>query len=131
LILLDTHVLAWLVADPERLSRQAVSAIRRARTSDGLAISGITVWELALLFARGILRTQTTAESAVQNLLARSGVVVMPISPEIAAIAAQFSDDYPKDPADRLIGATAMAEGMALVTRDEQIRRYDRLKTIW
>jgi PIN domain nuclease of toxin-antitoxin system len=131
MILLDTHALAWLVAEPQRLSRQAASAIRRARISDGLAISSITVWELALLFARGILRSQSTVESAVQNLLSRSGVVIMPITAEVAAIAAQFSDDYPKDPADRLIGATAMAEGMALVTRDERIRKHHRLRTIW
>jgi PIN domain nuclease of toxin-antitoxin system len=131
LILIDTHVLAWVVAEPERLSRPATSAIRRARISDGLAISSITVWELALLFARGVLRTQTTVESAVQNLLTRSGVVIMPITAEVAAIATQFSDDYPKDPADRLIGATALAEGMALVTKDERMQQHHRLKTIW
>jgi PIN domain nuclease of toxin-antitoxin system len=96
-----------------------------------LAISSITVWELALLFSQGVLRSQSTVQSAVQNLLTRSGVVIMPITAEVAAIAAQFSDGYPKDPADRLIGATAMAEGMALVTRDERIRENHRVKTIW
>jgi PIN domain nuclease of toxin-antitoxin system len=131
MVLLDTHVLAWLVAEPERLSRPAASAIRRARASDGLAIADITVWELGFLFARGILRAHSTVETAVQNLLTRSGVVVKPITAEIAAIAAQFPDDYPKDPADRLIGATAMAEGLALVTRDDRIRGSARLKTIW
>jgi len=124
-------VLAWLVAEPERLSRPATAAIRRARVSDGLAIASITVWELALLFARGILRGPSTVETAVENLLTRSGVVIMPITAAVAAIAAEFPDDYPKDPADRLIGATAMAEGMTLVTRDERIRDYHRLKTIW
>jgi len=70
-------------------------------------------------------------EAATQNILTRSGVVILPITAEIAAIAVQFSDDYPKDPADRLIGATAMAEGLALVTRDEHIQKHQRLKTIW
>ena len=131
MILLDTPVLAWLVAQPERLSRPAASAIRRARASDGLAIADITVWELAFLFARGVLRSHGTVENTVQNLVNRSGVSVKPITAEIAALATQFSDDYPKDPVDRLIGATARAEGIALVTRDEGIRSSPLLKTIW
>jgi PIN domain nuclease of toxin-antitoxin system len=130
-ILLDTHVLAWLVAQPERLSRPAASAIRRARTSDGLAIADITVWELAFLFARGVLRSHGTVENAVWNLVTRSGVNVKPITAEIAALATQFPDDYPKDPVDRLVGATARSEGIPLVTRDERIRSSPLLKTIW
>src|SRR5258706_64570 len=59
------------------------------------------------------------------------GVTIRPITPEIAALAAQFPEDYPKDPADRLIGATARVEGMTLVTRDERIRRSPLLKTVW
>jgi PIN domain nuclease of toxin-antitoxin system len=131
LILLDTHVLAWLVVQPDRLSRTAASAIRRARASDGLAIADITVWELAFLFARGALRAHGTVENIVQNFLIRSGVNVKPITAEIAALATQFPDDYPRDPIDRLIGATARAEGIALVTRDERIHSSPLLKTIW
>jgi PIN domain nuclease of toxin-antitoxin system len=56
---------------------------------------------------------------------------VRPITPEIAALAAQFPDSYPGDPGDRLIGATARAEGLTLVTRDENIRRSPLLKTVW
>jgi PIN domain nuclease of toxin-antitoxin system len=131
LILLDTHVLAWLVSQPERLSRPAASAIRRARANDGLSIADVTVWELALLFARGKLRSLGTVENTIRNLLIRSAVQVKPITPEIAALATQFPNDYPHDPVDRLIGATARAEGLALVTRDESIRRCPLLKTIW
>lgn len=131
MILLDTHVLAWLVAEPERLSRRAAAAIRRARASDGLAIADITIWELALLFSRGALRALGTVESAVQSVLTESGVQVRPITAEIAALATQFPEDCPKDPVDRLIGATARAEGLALVTRDERIRSSPLITTIW
>jgi PIN domain nuclease of toxin-antitoxin system len=58
-------------------------------------------------------------------------MTVIPITPEIAALATQFPEDYPHDPVDRLIGATARAEGMALVTRDERIRRSPLLRTVW
>ena len=56
---------------------------------------------------------------------------IKPITPEVAALAWQFPDDFSRDPADRLIAATARAEGMALVTRDERIRRCALVKTIW
>jgi len=59
------------------------------------------------------------------------GVSVKPLTAEIAAAAAQFPEDFARDPADRLIAATASIEGLPLVTRDEQIRRSPLLKTIW
>jgi len=131
LILLDTHVLVWLVLSPERLSRSAASAIRRARNSDGIAIADISLLELAMLFARGTVRTHGTLDQAVRTVVTESGANVRWITPEICALAFQFPADYPRDPADRLIGATARAEGLALVTKDEQIRACPVIRTIW
>src|SRR5256884_4686504 len=125
------HACSCLVAQPEKLSRHAASAIRRARANDGLAISDITLWELAFLFSRGILRSHGTVENTIQTFLTRTGVNVRPITAEVAALATQFPESYPRDPVDRLIGATARAEGLALVTRDEMIRNSPLLKTIW
>ncbi|HEX6505061.1 MAG TPA: type II toxin-antitoxin system VapC family toxin [Terriglobales bacterium] len=130
-ILLDTQVLVWVVSDPERLSRPAASAIRRARVSDGMAVSAITLWELAMLFARGKLERYESIEASVSLILHKSAVVVKPISVAVATLAAQFPPDYPRDPADRLIGATARAEGIPLLTRDERIRSSPLLNTIW
>jgi len=128
-ILLDTHVVFWAVDDSKLLSRAAAATIRRAHRSEGVAVSAITVWELALLFSRGKIRGYGTVEASVRLLL--EGVSVRPITPEIATLATQFPDDYPHDPVDRLIGATARAEGMTLVTRDERIRSSPLLKTVW
>lgn len=119
------------MGQPEKLSKAAASAIRRARSSDGLSIADITIWELALLLSRGVLQSGGTVENTLRNLLGRSGVSIKPITPEIAALATQFPIDYPGDPIDRLIGATARAEGLALVTRNEGIRKSPLLKTIW
>lgn len=130
-ILLDTHALVWMLAQPRRLSRGAVTAIRAARAADGLAIGAITLWELAVLFARGHLRAYGTVDASIRLVVDSSGVTVKPITPAIAALATEFPEDYPRDPADRLIGATARAEGIALVTRDKHIRASPLLKTIW
>jgi len=127
-ILLDTHVVFWAGGQSHQLSKDAASAIRRARRSDGVAASAISIWELALLFSRGKIQGSGTIERSIWELL--QGVTVLPITPEIAALATQFPDDYPHDPVDRMIGATARAEGMTLVTRDERIRRSRLIRTV-
>lgn len=129
MILLDTHVVAWAADDPKRLSRDAVSEIRRARRGGGLAVSAMTLWELALLVARGRVQVYGSVETSVRALI--EDMTVIPITPEIAALATQFPEDYPYDPVDRLIGATARAEGITLVTRDERIRRSPLIRTVW
>jgi PIN domain nuclease of toxin-antitoxin system len=131
LILLDTHVLVWTVVEPDRLSRAAASAIRRGRMTGGLGIAAITLWEIAVLFSRGYLRAPGTLEDSIQLMLDSSGVSVRPLTPTVAALATQFPEDYPRDPADRLIGATAREESLALITRDERMRESKLLKTIW
>jgi PIN domain nuclease of toxin-antitoxin system len=98
---------------------------------DGVGIAAISLWELAVLFARGQLRGYGTTEASIQRMVEESGVIVIPITTPIAALATQFPDDYPRDPADRLIGATARAEALTLVTRDEKIRGSKLLETIW
>jgi len=117
------------VADSKRLSKPAAAAIRTAQEKGGLAVSAITLWELASLMARGRIQAYGTVDASVRLLI--EGVAVRPITPEIAALATQFPNDYSPDPADQLIGATARAEGMSLVTKDENIRRSPLLRTIW
>jgi len=86
---------------------------------------------MASLFARGRIQTYGTIEAWLRQVLETVVVVVKPITQEIAILAAQFPESYPRDPADRLIGATARAEGLALITQDERIRSSSLLKTIW
>jgi PIN domain nuclease of toxin-antitoxin system len=131
LILLDIHVMAWLATEPDRLSRPAASAIRRARASNGLALADVTLWELAWLCSRGILRAHGTVENTLNYMVTGAGITLRPITSEIAALATQFPAEYPKDPVDRIIDATARGEGMALITHDERIRNCPLLKTIW
>ena len=134
MIFLDTHVLIWMASDPKRLSKKAREAIRHerkkeARGKTGVAIAAITLWELAWLAENGRIQVTGSVESFVRETASR--VMVEPITPEIAAFAVQLPSDFPKDPADRLIAATAMVEGAPLVTADERIRHAKVLQTIW
>ena len=129
MIVLDTHVLVWAAMDSERLSRVAANAIEAHRRADGLVIADITLWELAMLISKGRIQAFGTVDVSVK-LIAKDAIV-RPVTAEIASIAAQFPREFPQDPADRLIAATARAEGLALVTRDEKLRASQHIQTIW
>ena len=129
MILLDTHIVIWLAFEPDKLSKRAKEVIRAARIQGGLAIAGITLPELAWLAEKGRVETTLSVESFVR--LSAAKMTVLPITPEIAARAVSFPDSYPKDPQDRLIGATALVEGIQLVTHDRQIRKSGMIPIVW
>ncbi|MBV8708037.1 MAG: type II toxin-antitoxin system VapC family toxin [Acidobacteriaceae bacterium] len=130
MILLDTHIVIWLLADPSRLSQVAVHAIQIARTSgNGLAISSLTLFEIAQLISRSRIQVDVPLELFIQDVEAR--FVVKPVTSRTVILSAQLSATYPRDPIDRLIGATALAEGMPLVTADQKIRNAPDVQTIW
>jgi PIN domain nuclease of toxin-antitoxin system len=129
MILLDTHVLIWLANEPNKLSARANETIQAGREEGGLAISAITLWELAWLATHGRISFTGTIDALVDELTSRTAI--RPITPEIAVLANQLPATYSSDPCDRLIGGTALAEGIALITKDRTIRRFKQIKTIW
>ena len=129
MILLDTHVLVWLALQPNKLSKDAKEAIRAARLHSRLAVAAITLWELAWLAENGRIVSTMSIESFVRQCVSK--VIVLPTTPEIAARAVSFPESYPKDPQDRLIGATALVEGAGLVTHDRGIAKSGLVPVIW
>jgi PIN domain nuclease of toxin-antitoxin system len=129
-ILLDTHVVVWLAFEQNRISAKARAAIDDARrNADGLAISDITLLELATLVRKGRIHLSISLESFLQEV--ESMFVVLPITGRACARAMGLPAKYPKDPADRVIGATALVEGLALLTADRAIARSKTIQTIW
>jgi PIN domain nuclease of toxin-antitoxin system len=129
-ILIDTHVVVWLAFEPAQLSKNARAAIDDARENgDGLAISDITLLELTTLSSKKRIRLEISLESFLREVEAR--FIVLPITSRTCVRALGLPQAYPKDPADRIIGATALVEGMSLLTADREIRRSRALHTIW
>lgn len=129
MILLDTHVLVWLQQDPRKLTRPAAAVIRRAQASSVVAISAITIVELATLLNRGRLRTTDTPQNTIRGFL--EDVEVLPLTEAIAIEAGYLPLEILPDPMDRMIAATAQSHGLPLVTADERMINCAWLRTIW
>lgn len=119
-VLLDTHALIWWTSDPDRLSAAAGMAIERA---DEVGVAAITWWELAWLVGRNRLTPQIPVHAWIADL-ARE-VRTLPLTPAIALGAAAIPPPFPRDPADRLIYATAVEHGWRLVTKDRRFHEHD------
>jgi PIN domain nuclease of toxin-antitoxin system len=129
-ILLDTHVVIWLALEPGRISKRARAAIQETRQrGEGLAVSDITLLEIATIENKGRIKLNASLEAFLAEIEAR--FIVLPIAGRICVSALALPAAYPRDPADRVIGATALVEGFPLITADDGIRRSKTLKTIW
>jgi PIN domain nuclease of toxin-antitoxin system len=130
MILLDTHVVVWLALEPSKISKKARSAIEETRQrAEGLAVSDITLLEIATIENKGRIKLNAALEAFLTEVETR--FIVLPMTGRICANALALPAAYPKDPADRVIGATALVEGIPLITADDGIRRSKALKTIW
>lgn len=127
-VLLDTHVVQWLSAEPGRLSAPAAEAIGGA---DELAVAAVTWYELAWLATHERI-TVTIPVLTWLTQLSR-GLRTVAIDPAIAHTAATLPASFPGDPADRLIYGTAAERGWPLVTKDARLRRhpYPRAVAVW
>lgn len=130
LILLDTHVVIWLAQDYRRISTKAQSAIKEARQKErGLAVASISLVEISRLSSCGKVFLKPDAETVLAEVERR--FVILPITANIALQAYALPPSYPKDPADRIIGATALVEDIPLLTADRAIRNSKAVPTIW
>ena len=130
MILADTQIVIWATIDPSRLSPKAAAALEKARLSgSGMGIASSTLWELAMAVTRGKIRPNATLSAYLQ--VVEKNFVVYPITAQIAETSMHFTANYPQDPADRIIGATALVHRLKLVTADEKILESGEVPCIW
>ena len=130
MILLDTHVILWLLGDPGKLSGVATRAILQSEAEgSGLGISTVSLYEISRGVIRGRLKFDISLESFLELLEAR--FVVFPVSNEAAKLGAELPESFPGDPCDRFITGTALSLNLPLVTMDSRIRTSRVVKTIW
>ena len=131
MIVADTHVIIWDALKPELLSAKAKKAIREANQQDGIIFCEISLWEIAMLMRKGRLSVDVGYQEFIRLVSSSNRYVFKGISPEIAELSTQLLADTNKDPADRIISATAVVEKAKLVTSDKALRRSKQIATIW
>jgi PIN domain nuclease of toxin-antitoxin system len=118
LLLVDTHTLIWMVEEAPRLGDQTAEALNRAGWENRIAVSAITPWEIGLLVSKGRLHLGTDVMEWIRAALAKPGVRLVPLEPEIAVASTRPPFEMHPDPADRILVATVRHLGATLVSAD-------------
>ncbi|NTV68106.1 MAG: type II toxin-antitoxin system VapC family toxin [Chlorobaculum sp.] len=130
-IVVDTHVIIWDALRPELLSDNATKALSQANENDGILFCEISLWEIAMLVKKGRLSLGTSYQEFIRLVLLSKNYQLQGITPEIAELSTQLSEDINNDPADRIIAATSLVMGIPLITADRNLNQADSLTTIW
>jgi PIN domain nuclease of toxin-antitoxin system len=121
--LLDTHVFLWWVVESSRLSETQNRLLDRAQEDgEAIALSAISLWELAMLAQRGRIEPPKVMDLWLGEIESDPRMVVLPLTGRIAAEAVGMGPEVSNDPADRIIIATARCHGLPLLTADRRIR---------
>ena len=129
-ILLDTHAWFWALCEPEKLSDQALQTITTTKPSDR-GIASISIWELVMMVTRARVQIHIPIDQWLKQAISNTGIKVFQLSPPIAIDSCSLPGQFHKDPADRLITATARVHGLTLVTKDTKILDYEHVTSIW
>lgn len=132
MIVLDTHALLWWASgDKAQLSTAALQAIEAEMSGGQIVVSSISAWELAMLVAKGRVALSMDVSEWLSVVGQIAEIRFVPVDNEIAVKSTELPGEFHKDPADRIIVATARKLAAPLVTADDKARAYPHVRTIW
>ncbi|MCB9537255.1 MAG: type II toxin-antitoxin system VapC family toxin [Myxococcales bacterium] len=131
MIVLDTHAFLWWLHAPGKLSKAAREAIHRSVETDEVRLSAISIWEVAVKHALGKLTLPTTLRAWHAHATTFPGYRMVPVDGDLAIESVELPGELHRDPADRLIVATARRLDARLVTKDKKLVDYPHIETIW
>lgn len=130
MILLDTHTWIWSHSATKLLSDTVKKRIKKTLT-DQRAIASISIWEFAMMVAKGRINVKIDPKLWLDNAIKNTGIKVIELSPEIALESYNLPGDFHRDPADQIIVATARIHNLTLLTKDQKILDYRHVNALW
>lgn len=131
MILLDTHALVWWINETAQLSPRARGVIRDEVKDGEVVASAISAWEISMLVKEGRMTLASDIDTWLGDLDVLPYFQFISVDVHIAKTAIFLTEPLHKDPADRIIVATALRLASPVVTADAKIRAYSHVQTIW
>jgi PIN domain nuclease of toxin-antitoxin system len=129
--LLDTHILFWWRMDFQHLSREQAHILDELEDRGlSVGLSAITLRELAQMIHRGRATVEMELEAWLESIDSHPLLTIFPLTAKIAAESVRLGDDFPNDPADQIIVATARCHNLTLITADERIRKWGKVRIV-
>lgn len=125
-ILLDTHIWIWFAESSYKFSKPIIQLIDHAINTNTIYVSDISLWEISMLASKEKIILNLPVQDWLETSIKKLKLTVIPISPHIAMESTALPGEFHKDPADRLIVATARCEKLHLITADQEILRYSK-----
>ncbi|MCB9784261.1 MAG: type II toxin-antitoxin system VapC family toxin [Candidatus Omnitrophica bacterium] len=129
MILLDTHVWVWWVQKDRRLKEDVFGCLDSLQPGE-IRISAISCWEVATLHNLNRVSFSTSLEEWMHKAVKSPGLLIEPLTPEIAVESANLPDPFHRDPADRIIVATARTLDCQLLTEDRKVLEYEFVRSL-
>jgi PIN domain nuclease of toxin-antitoxin system len=131
MIVLDTHAFVWWISGSSEVPAKALGYIRRAKLKNSIHVSSISIWELSMLVKNGRLMLSVPLIEWIRMVEELPFVKFVPVDNAIAEQSVNLPGEFHRDPADRIIVATARSLNMPVVTRDGAMIKYPHIRTIW